>query len=243
MFVKSENWAKKTLQTFLGSWTELKHDTLLYAKQSYAELGAGGDDLPPLPVPKGYVEPNIEFFDRMISLVNLTNSGLKGFGILPANLESRNNTFLDSLKFYRQIAVSELQNQKISDEDFEKLRLSAGQLDNILQTPDSQVSLEKNARSAIIADVHTDICGKDKTTGECTGNSQILYEADGIPNYIYVAVKDANGTRLTKGLAYSYYEFTGPAGKRYTDQVWQGWNYSSTIGKLQMPWWSKDLIK
>jgi len=234
MFVKSEDWDKKTLQTFLGSWTELKHDTLLYAKQSYAELGAGGPGQtpPPNPVPKGYVEPNVVFFDRLISLVNLTDDGLKQFGILPSNFESRNTTFLDSLKFYRTIAVSELQNQKISDDDFEKLRLSAGQLDQILQAPDSQVSLESNARSALIADVHTD-----------TKKGQILYEADGIPNYIYVAVKDANGTRLTKGLVYSYYEFTGPLAKRYTDQTWQGWEYTSAPQKLQMPWWNKDLVK
>ncbi|MCX6720006.1 MAG: DUF3160 domain-containing protein [Candidatus Staskawiczbacteria bacterium] len=233
MFAKSADWNKKSLQAFLGSWTELKHDTLLYAKQSYAEKGAGGpDEQPAKPVVKGYVEPNIEFFDRLIALANLTTDGLKKFNILPSQFESRNNTFIDSLKFYRKIAVAELQNQAISDEDFEKLRLDAGNLDNILQTPDSQVVLEKNSRSALIADVHTDVV-----------NSKILYEGDGIPNYIYVAVKDANGTRLTKGLVYSYYEFTGPVGKRYTDQVWQGWNYSSTVQKLQLPWWSKDLVK
>jgi hypothetical protein len=233
MFVKSENWDKKSLQTFLGSWTELKHDTLLYAKQSYAELGAGGGETPPPnPVPKGYVEPNVDFFDRIISLVNLTNDGLKQFGLLPSNLESRNNLFKETLQFYRTIAVSELQNQTISDDDFEKLRLSAGQLDNILQAPDSHVPLESNARSAIIADVHTDVV-----------NGQILYEGDGIPNYIYVAVKDANGTRLTKGLVYSYYEFPQPIGKRLTDQTWQGINYSASSKNLVMPWWNKDLVK
>jgi hypothetical protein len=233
MFVKSADWDTKSLQAFLGSWTELKHDTLLYAKQSYAELGAGGPETEPAkPVVKGYVEPNIEFFDRIIALVNLTKDGLSKFGILPSDFESRNNSLLDSLKFYRTIAVSELQNQTITDDDFEKLRLDAGNLDNILRTPDSQVVLEKNSRSAVIADVHT-----DAVTGK------ILYEGDGVPNYIYVAVKDTNGTRLTKGLVYSYYEFTGPLGKRYTDQIWQGWNYSSTAQKLQMPWWNKDLVK
>ena len=86
---------------------------LLYAKQSYAELGAGGpEENPAKPVPKGYVEPNIEFFDRIIALVNLTNDGLNKFGILPEHLSSRNNTFKDALQFYRKIAVSELQNNK-----------------------------------------------------------------------------------------------------------------------------------
>ncbi len=233
MFMKSEDWNKKNLQSFLGSWTELKHDTLLYAKQSYAELGAGGPEETDLkPVPKGYVEPNIEFFDRLIALVNMSKDGLARFGILPDVFVGRNDTFLDDLKFYRQIAVSEISNKVISDENFERLRLSAGQLDYILSAPDSQVQLEKNARSAIIADVHTDV-----------KQWQILYEADGIPNYIYVAVKDANGTRLTKGLVYSYYEFTDALGTRIDDLRWQRWNYSDTIKQLKLPDWSKSLIK
>ena len=236
MFEKSPDWDTKSLQAFSGSWTELKHDTLLYAKQSYA-VGTSAITIPPQnptanPVPKGYVEPNPDFFDRLIALVNYSDDGLNQFGVLPANLEARNNKFLDMLKFYRTIAVSELQNQTISDSDFETLRLSAGDLDNILQSPDSPSELENNARSAVIADVATDM-----------PENKILYEADGIPNYIYVAVKDANGTRLTKGLVYSYYEFTGPIQSRYTDQIWQGWNYSNVPQKLQMPWWNQALIK
>jgi len=232
MFMKSADWGKKQTQTFLGSWTELKHDTLLYAKQSYAEKGGGGDEETANPVPKGYVEPNIEFFDKLIALVNFTNSGLAKFNLIPENLQARNTSFVSSLEFFKKIAVAELQNETISDDDFEQLRLSAYSLDQLLQAPDSQVQLESNARSALIADVHTDVV-----------KNQILYEADGIPNYIYVAVKDANGTRLTKGLVYSYYEFTNPVGTRLTDATWQKWNYSSTIKLLKMPDWSKSLIK
>ena len=33
----------KNLNTYLGSYTELKHDTLLYVKQAYAEMGGAGD--------------------------------------------------------------------------------------------------------------------------------------------------------------------------------------------------------
>jgi hypothetical protein len=233
MFMKKDSWSTKSTQAFLGSWTELKHDTLLYSKQSYAELGAGPGEETEIPaVPKGYVEPNIEFFDRLIALVNMTNEGLTKFNLIPESFQSRNSSFVNMLNFYKKIAVAELQNTTISDDDFEQLRLSAYSLDQLLQAPDSQVQLESNARSAIIADVHTDV-----------KKNQILYEADGIPNYIYVAVKDANGTRLTKGLVYSYYEFTNPAGARLTDTTWQKWNYSSTIKMLKMPDWNKALIK
>lgn len=35
IFMRNEAWARKQLNTYLGSWTELKHDTILYAKQVY----------------------------------------------------------------------------------------------------------------------------------------------------------------------------------------------------------------
>jgi hypothetical protein len=43
-FMRSQAWARKELNTLLGSWTELKHDTILYVKQMYAEAGGGGED-------------------------------------------------------------------------------------------------------------------------------------------------------------------------------------------------------
>ncbi len=40
-FMQTQAWTRKDLQTSLGSWTELKHDTILYAKQVMAEMGGG----------------------------------------------------------------------------------------------------------------------------------------------------------------------------------------------------------
>ncbi|GAH96290.1 unnamed protein product, partial [marine sediment metagenome] len=45
-FIQSPAWVDKELQTVLGSWTELRHDTILYAKQSYTMAGKG---MPPEP--------------------------------------------------------------------------------------------------------------------------------------------------------------------------------------------------
>jgi hypothetical protein len=46
-FMRTQAWTRKDLHTALGSWTELKHDTILYAKQVIAEMGGGGADEPP----------------------------------------------------------------------------------------------------------------------------------------------------------------------------------------------------
>jgi hypothetical protein len=84
----------------------------------------------------------------------------------------------------------------------------------IVSSPDGDIIEEKDARTGIIADVHTDV-----------PKAQILYEATGIPSVIYVAVKDSGGARLTRGVVYTYYEFTKPVGKRLTDEDWQGMVY------------------
>jgi len=52
-FMQNQGWVDKDINTFLGSWTELRHDTILYAKQVYAEMGAGPPPPPPLPPPGG----------------------------------------------------------------------------------------------------------------------------------------------------------------------------------------------
>lgn len=233
MFVKNDLWNLKNLQASLGSWTELKHDTLLYAKQSYAELGGGGEPPTPPPVPKGYVEPNVPFLDRLIALTQMTEEGLKSRDLINGIFVSRNDSFLKSLNFFKNIAVKELQNEKISDDDFETLRTEAGYMSRLLDALPGEEIHEKDARSALIADVQTDV-----------KKNQILYEADGIPNYIYVAVKDQNGMRLTKGLVFNYFEFNTPIGQRLTDQDWWILNYTQDKSKLPaIPNWVQTLNK
>ena len=38
-FMQQTGYEDKNLNTYLGNYTELKHDTLLYTKQAYAEMG------------------------------------------------------------------------------------------------------------------------------------------------------------------------------------------------------------
>ncbi len=57
--MRTRAWAMKTLNTQLASWTHLRHDTILYAKQSYTAGGSGRL------YPTGYVEPRVEFWNRL----------------------------------------------------------------------------------------------------------------------------------------------------------------------------------
>src|SRR5262249_37663869 len=56
--MRTRAWAMKTLNTQLASWAQLRHDTILYAKQSYT--GADG-----CIYPTGFVEPRVEFWQRL----------------------------------------------------------------------------------------------------------------------------------------------------------------------------------
>ncbi len=210
-FMQGEGWQRKNLQTALGTWTELKHDTLLYAKQSYAEMGAGGEPPTPPPVPKGYVEPNVVLFDRLIALQKMKQKGLAAYGLMDGMFESRNQDLLAGLEFFRDLAVKELEGTAISDDEFEQLRNQAKLMNWIAAVLPGEEQTESAARTALVADVHTDVV-----------RGKILYQANSMPDFIYVMVKDNNGARLTKGLVYRHYEFEESLGKRLTDEQWQG---------------------
>jgi hypothetical protein len=233
LFMTTPSWQKKNLGTVLGSYTELKHDTLLYAKQSYAERGGGGDtDIPLPPVVKGYVEPDVTFWNRLTSLAEMTQTGLTQRGLMPEDFSHRYKILVESLQFFKDIAGQEAANQTISDDDFEKLRTINFSLERLTEALPGEELTTKERRAGLIADIHTDAV-----------HGQILYEATGKPFIMYVAVSDVNGTRLTRGLAFNHYELTDALERRLTDEDWQAKVYD---GKSSLPagdYWSQDLIR
>ena len=81
MFMQGEEWAKKNLECFAGSFTELKHDTILYTKQVMAEMGGGYEEEPD---DRGYVEPEPLVSARFAELSDRTAEGLRKYGMLSA---------------------------------------------------------------------------------------------------------------------------------------------------------------
>ncbi len=219
-FMEDALYQNKLLNTYLWNYTELKHDTLLYVKQAYAELGGGGDgpcsqsiEPPELPIPKWYVEPNIDLIDGLIALTQDTNTFFSGI---------QYQQFLEYLTFVKKIALAQTTNQKIDDADFETLRTSAQTLTTIT-TPQKLFGqpLQKEKRWAIIADIFT------------SGLYGPLYEAVGRPYMMAMMVNDSNGARIVLGPIFSHYEFYADqasfeavGGGRFTDQDWQN-NYDT----------------
>jgi hypothetical protein len=213
-FMQNQAWTRKELNTFIGSWSELKHDTLLYAKQPMAEFGAGGDPPEP-PDDRGYVEPNPEVYGRLAALVRMTMDGLEQRGLLTdAARESLGvlQTLSDGL---RVISEKELANEPRTGAEYDFIRAYGGELEHIFETAKKDELADRawymylnEHPGAIVADVATDPNGK------------VLEEATGFAKEIYVAFPRDGQVALARGVVFSQYEFTAPMAERMTDEVW-----------------------
>ncbi len=230
IFMRNLAWTRKELNTYLGSWTELKHDTILYAKQSYAELGGGGDE--EKLDDRGYVEPNAYLYARLASLVKMTREGLEIRGLLTADSKENLGNLEELALKLKTISEKELNNESLSDEDYELIRSYGGQLEHIWgeaykdDCKDANMfdCLDENP-APIVADVATD------------PNGTVLEEGTGYINAIYVVVPIDGKLRVAKGGVYSYYEFAWPLSDRLTDKKWREMLESGSAPKL--PDWTQ----
>lgn len=209
-FMRNAAWEDKSLNTSLASWAELRHDTILYGKQSGAEMGSGDEPAPY----KGYVEPNVRFWERMLDLTRQSREGLTSRKLMPEELEGKFESFEETLTDLKQISEKELRNEKLTEDEYESIRHIGGTLEYLTLSvmtgqPDTwELVNETDKDMAVIADVHT-------------GGDKVLEEAVGHANEILVIVPVEGKLVLTRGAVFSYYEFIYPASDRLTDEKWQ----------------------
>lgn len=204
--MQNQAWLDKSLFTGLGSWTELRHDTILYAKQSVSECGGGGE---PEPVIRNYVEPNLEFWTRLQWLNEYTRDGLNSRGLLNEKLKDKFSKLGDWLEFCRRITIKELTDAKVTDDEYYQMDTYGADLEGLmLDFAEGDLLSETDKDQALVADVHTSFA-------EC------LEEATGRAAAIYVVVPIQGKLYLTRGAIYTQYEFTWPVSDRLTDEKWQ----------------------
>jgi hypothetical protein len=216
----NQAWTRKDLNTMLGSWTELKHDTILYAKQVMAELGGG----PPEQI-KGYVEPEPDFYARVAALIGMTRDGLVSRGLLVKSTDPNEqsdynalNTLYNLALDLKHISEKELTNTPLTSDEYSLIQYYGGQLEHITmaasdpQNPNDQGNIDLSDQdAAVVADVAT----------APPGDARALEEGTGRIMEIYVVVPIEGKLVLTRGGIYSQYEFAQPSNNRLTDQQWQ----------------------
>lgn len=209
-FMQNQAWTRKQLETYLGSYTELKHDTILYSKQVYAEMGGGDEEQDD----RGYVEPNPEVYGRLAALTRMTIDGLQSRGLLKENTSASLEQLEQLALQLKTISEKELAQKPLTEDEYDLIRSFGGQLEHFWlealkdQGVDSPSAVGENP-AALIADVATD------------PNGQVLEEATGYVNNIYAVVPVAGSLRIAKGAVYSYYEFPWSSNDRLTDEKWK----------------------
>jgi hypothetical protein len=225
-FMRNQAWVDKDLHTFLGSWAELKHDTILYAKQSYTVAKGGVIIAEPV---QGYVEPRPEVFARLEALVRQTSLGLVSRGLLSDEFVGKFARLEALLLSLRVMAEKELRGEPLTEEEYVQIRVIGDALEELVTfTTETQGNLatEADGRMAIIADVHTD-----------PNTQQVLEEAVGDAFIIWVIAPVNGHPTLTQGGVFSYYEFGQPMSDRLTDEAWQAMDR-----RPDQPIWTSSFI-
>jgi len=211
-FMQTKAWQDKELNTALASWAELRHDTILYVKQSYTMAELGGR---PEPKIVGYVEPVPEFYTRLLNLTKMTNNGLKGL-VPQEELEKLKigpalERFSEILEKLLEISKKELENKPLTEEEYNFIKNFGSISEGAIKFVAEGETDPDIFKTTLIADVHTE------------GNTKkVLEEGVGYIKTLVVAYKLPEGHILVGvGPVFSYYEFKQPMEKRLTDEAWR----------------------
>ncbi|MBY0459614.1 MAG: DUF3160 domain-containing protein, partial [Gemmataceae bacterium] len=234
--MRSKAWQMKQLNAQLGSWAELRHDTILYAKQSYTAR-------PDCEYPAGYVEPYPAFYAKVKFFADEA-ARLFGAAEFPgdnAAAVKRYVTFFkqmsETVGTLETLAKKELAGEKFTDDEkmFVKKTVDRrgggsgpprydGWYPNLFYVREDCAEWVP-----VVADVHTD-----------PESQSCLQVAVGDAMLGVVAIDNDADRMAYVGPWYSYYEFRQPVEKRLTDEEWQD---MIAKGKLPpRPEWTKDFV-
>ena len=238
-YMQNDEWNKKKLETFAGSYAELKHDTILYAKQVAAEMGGGDDEMPD---DRGYVDPEPVIYSRFIDLSEKTSKGLEAAGMLSSAEKDDLALLSDIAKRLLDISEKELRNEALSDDDYEFIRGYGGNLEHFWQEVNAADGLDLahsyQAPCPVIADIATD------------PNGSVLEVGSGKADTVFVVFPIDGELHVGSGSAYSFYQFTVPIDERMTDEEFRAsleggyldddWNWVENDNITPQPDWTQS---
>ena len=240
-FMITPEWQKKELNAALASWAEMKHDAILYAKQPFgAECGGGG---PPEPVVTGYVEPNVKFWRKAISLLEATADVLERHQLTTEKSKRVTDRLREEAQFLLEISEKELAGMKIGDGEYEQLKIIGATFENIsldLVRDEEQYLMGwsdvqgTDKKVALIADVYT-------ANADNNPEKSVMYVGVGAADEIYCVVEVDGYLWLMRGAVLSYRETRRPLDVlRLTDEEWQ--KNLETYPDEGRPSWMQDII-
>jgi len=235
-YMRTLAWGYKDLNAALGSWSELKHDTILYTKMP--EMAGGGG--PPMSGPApSYVEPNPVVFYRMAYMAQMLSCGLQDrllhqpcssnyFGAPQGASSYISSMFALGGRFQTlgDIAAKELAGQSLSEDDNYAITDCLEMIECVNLVTDYNRPQSEMPKVPIIAAVS----GADNS---------VLEVGVGNVDRIYVAVPLEGEWQVAQGGVFSYYEFAQPRDQRLTDDEWR---VKLAGGEVALPAWAANFV-
>lgn len=249
--MRTRAWANKTLNTQLASWTELRHNTVLYAKQSYT------DDIT-CSYPAGFVEPRPEFWQRMADVASLT-AGIISHLSLSGSVEVPNrNQNYPGMVSYDLVRVKETQIacltnfavqmrilKGISEKELSQQSLNSAETDFLKNTIEQVWAYNTEGRTysgwypglyynGVFQEfpfIHNE--GSDlwdalvtdvhtDTPDPVIGDpGAVIHEGVGHVHLMMIAVDNGPDRMVYAGPVLSHYEFEMPGTSRMSDEDWK----------------------
>ncbi len=228
---RTESWGRRVLGTQLASWAQLRHDTLLYAKQSY---GAGNS----CEFPDAYVDPYPEFFHGIARFAEVGRVALDEIGFEGAGSEYFERLGIIASRL-AEMAEFQRTGQPHSEEHLafinDAIRIEEGCGSPFQTGWYAQLFYGDDglAFDPTIADVHTDPGGPDRPT-------TVLHVATGAPRLMVMTRESCEGPRAYVGIVFAYHERVAEGFTRINDQEWLA-EIEGPTALADVPWISSVL--
>lgn len=223
--MRTEAWAMKDVNTQLGSWAQLRHDTIGYVKEYSGN--------PECFYPAGFVEPRPRFWKRFAQMARATER------ILSEATYSTSGNYQRAQKYHvRHFAnfASKLELlAEIAQKQFSKEPLTKVEEKMLQEVVEVNPSCDPRERYTgwypglfyagradsdswdnIVTDVHTN--PPNKQVADLGG---VLHQGVAGADFLTVAVDSGKDHMVYAGPTMSHYEFITDAGKRMTDAEWE----------------------
>jgi hypothetical protein len=227
LFMQNTAWQDEKLNTALSSWTQLRHDYILYAKQTYV----------PCPVAEGYgyVEPIPEFYSRLSSLCRKIETELSDEGVLPEKHRDGFSSLAGKLDTFGTYARKITRNETLTTSDDESGY--GGEQDDIHGFGLWLLGFFSGWNNGIMEEEPTLVA--DVCTNSNTG--KVLHEGVGRFNPIIIVYREPDGKALA-GIGYvmSYYEFEEENYTRISDSEWKKRVETETLPPR--PFWTDSFL-
>lgn len=241
--LRSEAWGRRLLGTQLASWAELRHDNLLYAKQSVTAYASCA-------YPHAYVDPYPRFFsalEEMADKARITVEQLPFGGAPRARIASYLARYREISARLRAMAERERRDEPLTAEDLDFVNhmvsvdgRHAG-CTTILTAEGWYADLFFDRDRAlrhdpVIADVHTQPTDED---GNIVG--KVLHVATTYPRVLVVRIAHDGGThpQTYRGFVSTYAETTTRDFTRLDDESWLRAVYER---RPSPPAWLSDVV-